>query len=882
MSFNYTADRFADIQMLRYRLDGFESLTLRQKRYIHCLSEATLWGRDITFDQFGRYNLKIRRTLEAILTSADADRQADDFLAMEEYLKRVWFSSGIHHHYGCEKFSPKFSEEWFRETLMRLPAKSLPLSDGETAAALCEELVPVIFNPEILPKRVNKADGEDLVLTSACNYYSGVTQQEAEDYYAAKKQAYIDDGHADAELPSFGLNSRLVKDAEGNVVEEIWHEDGKYGAIIKKIVYWLERACEFVENDEQLNVIRLLIDYYRTGDLETFDDYSIAWTRATDGYVDFINGFIETYGDPLGLKASWEGIVEYRDVEATRRTETISSNAQWFEDHSPIDPRFRKPQVKGVTATVIRAAMLGGDEYPSTAIGINLPNADWIRAAHGSKSVTISNITDAYNKAAMGSGFREEFVIDGDTLDFLKRYDDACDNLHTDLHECLGHGSGQLLPGVSPDALKAYGSTIEEARADLFGLYYMADPKLIELGLLPDGEAYKAQYYSYMMNGLLTQLVRITPGNQIEEAHMRNRALIARWCLDNQDMTAPVKAVELVKKDGKTYVRINDYPALRSLFARLLAEIQRVKSEGDVDAARSLVERYAVNIDAGLHNEILERYRRLDLAPYKGFINPVLREVKDADGAIIDISVDYSEGYAEQMLRYSREYSLSEERRVKSEKSNSLEKGQSEVENSSLFTLHSSLKEIKRSFRLMMNGVTSQSMREKGSDYHINWGASLPMLKAKAKEIGKNYELAIALWKENVRECKILATMVMPAERMLPEVVDIWMEQTTTQEIAELASFNLYQHLPFAADKAFRWIASDKDQYQLCGFHILSRLFMQGKEPDDSEINEYIDQLIAALQGSSLPVRKAAMASALHFGDLGEEYERIINRVINN
>lgn len=641
--FRYTGERFADIQLLRYRLNGFEQLSLSQKRFIFCLAKATLYGRDITFHQFGKYNLLVRRTLEAIVEDLTIDRDNDDFRALHTYLKRVWFSNGVYHHYGCEKFVPGFSETYFRNILNNVESRRLPLADGESVAHLADTMSKIIFDANYLPKRVNKADGEDLVLTSACNYYEGVTQKEAEDYYNAMKEGAGDNA------PSFGLNSRLVK-RDGMLSEEVYSANGLYANAIRHIVSWLEKAIEFAENDKQRDVIATLIDYYRTGDLRTFDDYSIKWVECLDGRVDFINGFIEVYGDPLGLKASWEGIVEYTDLEATRRTRTISDNAQWFEDHSPVDERFRKPVVKGVTANVICAAMLGGDEYPSTAIGINLPNADWIRAQHGSKSVTIGNLTDAYNKAAKGNGFLEEFAIDQPTVDMIRKYGDVCDDLHTDLHECLGHGSGQLLPGVNPDALKSYGSTIEEARADLFGLYYIADKKLVELNLTPDEEAYKSQYYTYIMNGLMSQLVRITPGNKIEEAHMRNRALIANWCLDNGN------AISLVKRDGKTYVQINDYEALRGQFASLLAEVQRIKSEGDYEAGRALVETYGVNINAELHAEVLERYKRLDIAPYKGFLNPRMLPVHNAKGEVVDISLDYSESYDEQMLRYSRQY----------------------------------------------------------------------------------------------------------------------------------------------------------------------------------------------------------------------------------
>ena len=643
---NYSDERFADLQLLRYRLDGFEQLSLSQKKLIYYLSKATLYGRDITFDQFGKYNLRIRKMLEVIYTSQDIDHDTDDFKAMEVYLKRVWFSSGIYHHYGCDKFVPGFSAAWLYQTLRQLDARLLPLEEGQTVEAFFRELEPVIFHPDVLPKRVNKADGEDLLKTSACHFYEHVSQAEAEAFYRQMKA----EGADDAAPVSYGLNSTLCKDSEGKIYERRWSAREHYANPIRHIVYWLRKARQVAENERQARVIGLLIEYYETGDLRVFNDYCIEWVGEQEGRIDFVNGFIEVYGDPLGMKGSWEGIVEYKDLEATRRTQAISRNAQWFEDHSPVAPRFRKTCVKGVTANAVCAAMLGGDEYPSTAIGINLPNADWIRAQHGSKSVTITNITDAYNKAAHGNGFKEEFVIDQPTLDLIERYGDACDDLHTDLHECLGHGSGQLLPGTDPDALKAYGNTIEEARADLFGLYYMADPKLTELGLLPDGEAYKAQYYSYIMNGLMTQLIRIEPGRQIEEAHMRNRALIANWCFEQGSV------IRMEQREGKTYVRITDYEALRTLFARLLAEIQRIKSEGDYEAARQLVERYAVKVSPALHAEVLERYKRLNLAPYKGFINPMMLPVRDDRGEICDIQLNYSESYAHQMLRYSSEY----------------------------------------------------------------------------------------------------------------------------------------------------------------------------------------------------------------------------------
>ena len=652
-TFSFQGEQFADIQMLHYRLPEFETLSLRQKKLIYSLSQATLFGRDITFDQFGKYNLRIRKTLEAVYKHYQGESTDYEFQALGEYLKQVWFASGIHHHYACDKFIPSFTEQFFRDAVLSVDKKQLPLRENEDVNELLNELCPVIFDPTIHPKRVNKADGVDLICTSACNYYEGVNQQEVENYYAKMKAE-----GPDSEQPSYGLNSTLIK--KGNSVrEDVWKADGKYSAAIKQIIVWLERAKAFTENEQQHKVISLLIKYYETGDLRDFDRYSIEWLHEQDGMIDFINGFIEVYGDPMGLKGSWEGIVEYKDLKATHRTQTISANAQWFEDHSPVNPAFRKPKVKGVTANVICAAMLGGDEYPASAIGINLPNADWIRAEHGSKSVTISNLTHAYDMAAKGNGFREEFVIDEATLRMMNLYSDKTDDLHTDLHECLGHGSGRLLPGTDPDALKNYGNTIEEARADLFGLYYIADEKLLDLGLLDSSEAYKAQYYGYMMNGLLTQQVRIKPGKNIEEAHMQNRALIAWWAMDlgSKDHVAEfIKQKDAQSGEVKTFVRINDYAKLREIFAQELAEIQRIKSEGDFEAARKLVETYAVKLDKELHAEVLQRYERLKIAPYKGFINPVLKPVCDATGEVTDIIVDYSEGYTEQMLRYSEKY----------------------------------------------------------------------------------------------------------------------------------------------------------------------------------------------------------------------------------
>lgn len=644
---DYTVEQFADLQILRYRVPGFEDLSLKQKELVYYLTEAALQGRDILFDQNGKYNLTIRRMLEAVYTGYKGDKNTPDFKAMEVYLKRVWFSNGIHHHYGSEKFVPGFTPEFFRQAVQSVDAATLPLAEGQTVEQLCEEVFPVIFDPTVMPKRVNQAAGEDLVLTSACNYYDGVTQQEAEDFYNALKNPQ------DETPVSYGLNSRLVKE-DGKIQEKVWKVGGLYGQALEKIVYWLKKAEGVAETPEQKAVIAKLMEFYETGDLKTFDEYAILWMKDLNSRIDFVNGFTESYGDPLGMKASWESLVNFKDLEATQRTELISGNAQWFEDHSPVDGQFKKEKVKGVSAKVITAAILAGDLYPATAIGINLPNANWIRSHHGSKSVTIGNITDAYNKAAHGNGFNEEFVYSDAELQLIDKYADVTDELHTDLHECLGHGSGKLLPGVAPDALKAYGSTIEEARADLFGLYYVADPKLVELGLTPSADAYKAQYYTYLMNGLMTQLVRIEPGNNVEEAHMRNRQLIARWVYEKG---AAEKVVELVKKDGKTYVVINDYEKVRDLFGRLLAEIQRIKSTGDYAGAHDLVEAYAVKVDPALHAEVLERYKKLNLAPYKGFVNPKYEVVTDADGTITDVTVTYDEGYAEQMLRYSKDYS---------------------------------------------------------------------------------------------------------------------------------------------------------------------------------------------------------------------------------
>lgn len=644
--FQYAGERFADIQMLRYQVPGFDELTLRQKTLIYYLSQASLLGRDILWDQNGRFNLRLRRILEAVYTHFSGDRSSADFAAFAVYMKRVWFSNGIHHHYGCEKFQPGFTQEFLHQALEQLWAEHIALGYS-SLEALEQELFPVIFDPSVMPKRVNQAADEDLLLTSACNYYApGITQAEAEEFYARQK------AEGDQQRPiMYGMNSRLERAADGSLHENVWRADGMYGAAIRLIVQMLSQAIPYAENERQQSVIRKLIEFYETGNLAVFDAYTILWVEETEGEVDFTNGFTEVYGDPLGLKASWEGYVNYTDHQATRRAQALSRNAQWFEDHSPVDARFKKPLCRGVSAKVINAAILGGDLYPSSAIGINLPNSNWVRAEHGSKSVTIANLTHAYDEAARGNGFRNEFADSTQTVSMMDRYGSICDDLHTDLHECLGHGSGRLLPGVDPDALKAYGSTIEEARADLFGLYYLADEKLVELGLTPCQEAYKAQYYSYMMNGLLTQMVRIQPGHQIEEAHMRNRALIARWTLEHYP-----QAVRLSEQDGKHYVEILDYPLLRTAFGTLLAEIQRIKSEGDLQAARQMVERYGVQIDAKLHQEVLERYSKLNLAPYKGFINPRYTPVCDSEGRITDVHIDYLETYDEQMLRYSKQY----------------------------------------------------------------------------------------------------------------------------------------------------------------------------------------------------------------------------------
>lgn len=801
-------ERFADIQLLRYELKDFDTLTLQQKQLVYCLAQATLWGRDITFDQFGRYNLRIRTLLERMYkVYGEEDKE------LATYLKRVWFSNGIYHHYSCQKMLPKMSREHFIE-----------LAKG-AEVEVDDELMDVMFNPDVLPQRVNHADGDDLVATSACNFYEGVTQQEVSDYYEAMKQTDED--------PSWGLNTRLVKH-DGKLTEEVCRVGGRYSEYIKKIVHWLNEALNYAEDEQQEKVISLLIDYYTTGDLSTFDHYSIEWVRQTMPRIDFINGFIEVYGDPMGLKGSWEGIVHYKDLEATHRTEVLSQNAQWFEDHSPVDARFKKPVVKGVTANVVCAAMLGGDEYPSTAIGINLPNADWIRAKHGSKSITISNLTAAYDKAAKGNGFREEYVHDADVLALVDKYSHLTDDLHTDLHECLGHGSGQLLPGVPADALKSYASTIEEARADLFGLYYMADTKMVDLGLLPDAEAYKAQYYTYMLNGALTQCVRIPLGEDIQEAHMRNRAIIANWVLSQ----CHNHEAELFCIDQKTYLRINDYERLRQLFGMLLAEVQRMKSEGDIEAARLLVENYGVKINPELHKEIRERYEKLNIAPYKGFLNPILKEVKDNDGNVIDITVDATESYVEQMMRYSAEYSFTPA--------------------SQLANTHERAREIRSRFRTRMNGIVSENMRNKGVGYHVNWGISLMHLKEMASEYPKDLHVALELWKDNVRESKIMALLLMPAEEFTQDLAEVWIETMPTQEIAEMAAMLLFYQLSYAPELAFRLIAQTEPLKQILGYNMLSRIFTEDNLPDARGLSELMDQINLAMNEDNLSVRHAA------------------------
>ena len=647
-TFEYRVDRFADIEILRYPVPGFNSLSLQQKELIYYLSQAALEGRDILWDQHNRYNLTIRRVCEGVYENYMGDKSTEDWKNFETYLKQIWMANGIHHHYSEDKILPKFSKEYFKNIVKSVDPGRMPFRDGMAADETLTEIVPVIFDPDIMPKRMNQSAGVDLIKTSAVNFYEGVTQKEVEDFYNKMKNPN------DATPVSYGLNSKVVK-KDGIVAEQVWKQGGMYDKAITRIIGWLEKAAGVAENEQQKAVINTLIDFYKTGDLKTFDDYSIRWVSDTISHVDFVNGFIETYADPLGMKGSWESIVNFKNTEATKRTETISANAQWFEDHSPIDPRFKKTEVKGVSAKVITAAILGGDCYPATPIGINLPNSNWIRAQHGSKSVTIENITYAYDKAAEGNGFNEEFMWSDAERTLSKKYGSLTDNLHTDLHECLGHGSGKLLPGVDGDALKAYGSTLEEARADLFALYYLGDPKLVELKLLPDNEAYKSEYYQYVMNGAMTQLTRIKPGKTIEEAHMRNRALIANWVMENGKADS---VVAFKQRDGKTYIVVNDYAKLRDLFGKLLAEVQRIKSEGDYEAGKKLVETYGVKVDPKLHKEVLARYEKLNLAPYKGFVNPVYKPVTDANGKITDITISYDENYIDQQLRYSRQYSV--------------------------------------------------------------------------------------------------------------------------------------------------------------------------------------------------------------------------------
>ena len=879
---NYSDEKFADIQMLRYRLNGFEQLSLNQKQYVYCLAKATLCGRDITTDQFGRYNLKIRKLLEALYLIykeqpealglqelsqqglSEQELSQEQFDAMTVYLKRVWFSNGIHHHYGCDKFKPQFSESWFRSIIARSAdklASKLGVASGDEVMEWCAPLFPVIFDPEIMPKRVEKACGVDQVKGSACNYYEGLTQQEVEAYYAAKNDP------SNPCPPSYGLNSKLVKTASGDIEEQVWKQGGMYGEAIDRIVYWLTKAMQFAENENQQEVIGLLISYYRTGDLKTFDSYSIEWLKEHAGDIDFINGFIEVYGDPLGFKASWEGIVTYKDKEANERTHKICSNAQWFEDHSPVDPRFKKKEVRGVTANVVVAAMLGGDEYPSTAIGINLPNADWIRAQHGSKSITIGNLTEAYSRAAEGNGFLEEFVADESTLTLVRQFDHLCDDLHTDLHECLGHGSGQLLPGVSSDALKSYGSTIEEARADLFGLYYMADAKMVELGLLPSADAYKAHYYTYMLNGLMTQLRRITPGADIEEDHMRNRALIAYWVLDHAQ-----GEVELTESNGKTCVFIHSYERLRTLFAQLLAEIQRIKSEGDYEAARQLVERYGVKVDQALLEEVQRRYEKLDIAPYKGFINPRFSLVTDAQGNVCDVKADYTESYEHQMLRYSNEFGFLS---LKEEKSSSKEDVlSSKAETSSKAEAVSSsvdddVKKIKRSFRLFMNGVASSSMRDKGLEYKINWGIPVTRLRDMAAQYAPSVALAERLWESDVRECKILATMLMPAERFSEPMALSWLSACNNQEMVEMLVFNLVQNMPGVETFVVSLLCSDERNAPLAALHLVSRLVARQDVAfmTDEVVSSFAQLVIKALNGTDAVLKHAALNSVTRYVD---------------
>ncbi|WP_449560052.1 dipeptidyl-peptidase 3 family protein [Millionella massiliensis] len=644
-NFQWQIDRFDDINVLRYQVPDFDSLTPRQKEFIYYLSQAAVSGRDILFDQNCKYNLPVRRTLEAIYTTYTGDKNSADWKAFEKYLKKVWFANGVHHHYSGDKFKPEFSADYFDALLATTPAEKL----GDIQGTLLDTVKLVIFDPNLYPKRVDQTAGIDMLAASACNYYSGVTQKEAEAFYTALTDT------TDKTPVSYGLNSQLVKDKNGKIVERVWSADGMYGPAIREVVKWLELAATVADTPEQEAYTRTLIEYYKTGDLKLFDQYNVAWVEDTKSTVDYVNGFIENYGDPLGYKASWESTVNFKDFEATKTTQIISNNAQWFEDHSPIDPQYRKPQVKGVSAKVITVAMLGGDCYPSTPIGINLPNADWIRRDHGSKSVTIANITAAYDAAAAGNGFAEEFILRPEDRELRAKWGAVGNNLHTDLHECLGHGSGQLAPGTKGDELKNYGSTLEEARADLFALYFMDDPKMVELGVIPTLDVAKAEYNNYMMNGLMTQLTRIEPGKNIEEAHMRNRALVAGWVYEHGKAD---RVVEFVQENGKTYVVVNDYEKLRGLFGELLKEIQRIKSEGDFEAGMKLVEDYGVKVDPTLHAEVLKRYAALDIAPYSGFVNPRYVPVLDENGKIKDVKIEYPMDYVEQMLTYSSDYSF--------------------------------------------------------------------------------------------------------------------------------------------------------------------------------------------------------------------------------
>lgn len=830
-------ERFADLQVLRYEVPGFAALPLRRKLLVYYLSEAALWGRDILWDQNGRFGLRLRQLLETIYTHHDHNDSSDDWKAFVVYLKRLWFSNGIHHHYSYLKLQPGFSRDFFLRELAAV---------GRTDDA--EELVELIFNPDVMPRRVNQTDGQDLLLTSASNYYEdGITQAEAEAFYA-KMKAQVDPERP----PMLGLNSRLERGADGSLRENVWRSGGLYGATIDRITDMLSMARQYAENDRQQKVIDKLIEFYRTGDLKTFDEYAILWVGETESEVDFTNGFTEVYGDPLGLKASWEGYVNIIDHEATWRTQTLSSNAGWFEAHSPVDQRFKKTESKGVSAKVISAAILAGDLYPSSAIGINLPNSNWIREQYGSKSVTIANLTHALGQAAKGSGLREEFVVDNETRQLLDQYSDIQDELHTDLHECLGHGSGKLLPGVDADALRSYGSTIEEARADLFGLYYIADPKLVELGLTPNAEAYKAQYYSYLMNGLLTQLSRIEEGGQIEEAHMRNRALISRWVLDNYP-----EALQIVMRDGGHYLKVHDYAALRTAFGKLLAEVQRIKSEGDFQAARSLVEQYGVRIDPHLHHEVRVRYQRLNIAPYKGFINPKYELVKDAEGNIVDVAVSYDEAYDQQMLRYSREYK-------NQTPSNSPVKGEKlkgplpsrEGWGGSAGVLGLVLQEL----RAGMNGILSARMREAGMPFRLIFGVELPRLQGIADEFPREFELARQLWSRDIRETRLLAIMLMPVEAFTVDVAEAWGTELKTAEEAQVMAMMLLSKASHAVPTSLEWLQQGHSLQAVCACLCLLRLVRRGHTFAADEMQIISEQLPKMQPQADLHLRKAIQA----------------------